>query len=177
MDSWPWKKRVQWQSRPWEEVLGGIPRPNLAIFSCPLPRLPRRSTAQGELTPELIRTAQGWWDWDLGHREFPQSARGASGHGGDGGWERGWVRGSVGWVGARRPSDCGAWQAGARSAAVAVVAAVVVVVVVVVAGVRCAARLLRSASSRCTLGPSARTHQTHRPAGPATFSPNPQETW
>ncbi len=141
-----------------------------------LPRLPRRSTAQGELTPELIRTAQGWWDWDLGHGEFPQSARGAAAVvvmvggsvvGSAGRW--------VGWVRADRPTAERGRQA--REVRRWPAAAAVVVVVVVVAGVRYAARLLRSASSRCTLRRSARTHETHRPAGPATFSPTSLETW
>ncbi len=55
------------------------PQAELPPFPVPrLPRLRRQRAAQGELTPELIRTAQGWWDWVLGHREFPQSARGAA---------------------------------------------------------------------------------------------------
>ncbi len=141
-----------------------------------LPRLPRRRTAQGELTPELTRTAQGWWYWVLGHREFPQSARGAAAVvvvvGGS-------VVGSAGrWVGWVR-ADCQTAERGRQAREVRrwPAAAAVVVVVVVVAGVRYAARRLRSASSRCTLRRSARTHETHRPAGPATFSPTSLETW
>ncbi len=54
------------------------PGRTLPFSGARLPGLPRQRTAQGELTPELTRTAQGWWDWVLGHREFPQSARGAA---------------------------------------------------------------------------------------------------
>ncbi len=55
------------------------PQAELPPFPVPrLPRLPRQRAAQGELTLELIRIAQGRRDWVLGHREFPQSARGAA---------------------------------------------------------------------------------------------------
>ena len=135
-------------------------------------RLRRRSTAQGELTPELIRTAQGRWDWDFRHVEFRQSARGAAAVvvmvrgsvvGSTGRW--------VGWVRAVRPTVERGRQA------------------------REVRRWwwwrqwlwlwwwwLACAALRACCAPRAhdalldrrRAHQTHRPACPATFSPNPR---
>ncbi len=53
----------------------------------------------------------------------------------------------------------------------------VAVAMVVVTGVGFAARLPRFAGSRFTLGPSARTHPTHRLSDPSTLRPAAQETW